>query len=46
MPVRVGEKQQLQIIRPTTAWQTMKSPLKKSEFAVATDLYFVDVSKL
>jgi len=46
MPIRVGEKERWQIIRPTTAWQTMKSLLKKSEFAVATDLYFVDVSKL
>jgi aminopeptidase N len=46
MPVRVGEKQRWQIIRPTTAWQTMKSPLKKSEFAVATDLYYLDVKKL
>ncbi len=46
MPVRVGQKERWQIIRPTTVWQTMKSPLKKSEFAVATDLYFVDVSKL
>jgi aminopeptidase N len=46
MPVRVGEKDRWQIIRPTTAWQTMKSQLKKAEFAVATDLYFVDVSKL
>jgi aminopeptidase N len=46
MPVRVGEKDHWQIIRPTTAWQTMKSQLKKAEFAVATDLYFVNVSKL
>jgi aminopeptidase N len=45
MPVRVGEKERWRIIRPTTVWQTMKSPLKKSEFAVATDLYYVDVKK-
>jgi aminopeptidase N len=46
MPVRVGEKDRWQIIHPTTSWQTMKSPLKKDEFAVATDLYYVDVNKL
>src|SRR5437867_12670704 len=46
MPVRVGTKDNWQIIQPTTNWQTMKTPLKKDEFAVATDLYFVEVSKL
>ncbi len=45
MPVRVGTKDQWQIISPTTEWKTMKTPLKQAEFAVATDLYFVDVSK-
>ena len=45
MPIRVGEKTRWQIVQPTTTWQTMKTNLKKSEFAVATDLYFVNVSK-
>ncbi|HBB97068.1 MAG TPA: peptidase M1 [Blastocatellia bacterium] len=45
MPVRVGTKERWQTIRPTVNWQTMKTPLKKDEFAVATDLYFIDVSK-
>jgi aminopeptidase N len=45
MPVRVGTKDKWQLIRPTTEWQTMKTPLKKAEFGVATDLYFVAVSK-
>jgi aminopeptidase N len=45
MPVRVGTKERWQTIRPTANWQTMKTPLKKDEFAVATDLYFIDVSK-
>jgi aminopeptidase N len=45
MPVGVGAKDHWQIIQPTTSWQTMKTPLKKAEFAVATDLYFVAVSK-
>jgi aminopeptidase N len=45
MPVGVGTKDHWLIIQPTTNWQTMKTPLKKAEFAVATDLYFVGVSK-
>jgi aminopeptidase N len=45
MPIGVGTKDHWQIIEPTTSWQTMKTPLKKAEFAVATDLYFVGVSK-
>jgi aminopeptidase N len=46
MPVRVGAKDHWQIIQPTTSWQTMKSPKKKADFEVATDLYFINVSKL
>jgi len=45
MPVRVGTRDNWQIIRPTTEWKTMKTSLKKDAFQVATDLYFVDVSK-
>jgi aminopeptidase N len=45
MPVRVGAKDNWQIIQPTTEWKTMKSPFKRDEFAVATDLYYIDVSK-
>ena len=45
MPIRVGKKTDWQIIQATTYWQTMKTPLKKDEFDVATDLYFVNVSK-
>ena len=46
MPIRVGVKDHWQIVQPTAEWQTMKTPLKKDEFEVATDLYFVTVSKL
>jgi aminopeptidase N len=46
MPIRVGAKDHWQIVQPTAEWQTMKTPLKKDEFEVATDLYFVTVSKL
>ena len=45
MPIRVGKKTDWQIIQATTYWQTMKTQLKKNEFDVATDLYFVNVSK-
>ena len=45
MPVRVGVANKWQIIRPTTNWQEMKTGLRKAEFEVATDLYYVNVSK-
>jgi len=45
MPVRVGDKDHWQIITPTTAWQTMPTNLTKDAFDVATDLYFVNVTK-
>ena len=45
MPIRVGEPGNWQMIRPTTDWQTMKTPLKKDDFEVATDLYYVNVTK-
>ena len=46
MPIRVGDKEHWQIMQPTAEWQTMKTPLKKDEFEVATELYFVTVTKL
>jgi aminopeptidase N len=46
MPVRVGTKGQWQIIQPASEWKTMQTPLKKEEFEVATDLYYVNVSKM
>jgi hypothetical protein len=45
MPVRVGKKENWQIIQPTIEWKTMPTQLKKDEFDVATDLYFINVSK-
>jgi aminopeptidase N len=45
MPIRVGEPGRWTTIRPTTAWAVMKTPLKKDAFAVATDLYYVNVIK-
>jgi aminopeptidase N len=45
MPVRVGKKDAWQVIQPTTEWKTMPTTLSKDDFDVATDLYFVNVSK-
>ena len=45
MPVQVGTKAQWQVIQPTNEWQSMKTSLKKDVFEVATELYFVEVSK-
>jgi aminopeptidase N len=46
MPVRVGSRDHWQVVRPTTAWKTMKTPLRKDKFEVATDLYYVNVAWL
>jgi hypothetical protein len=44
MPIRVGSPGARQIIQPTTtSWKTLRTPLKKDAFQVATDLYFVNV---
>jgi aminopeptidase N len=45
MPVRVGREGSWQIIEGTTQRKTMSTSLKKDDFEVATDLYYVNVSK-
>jgi aminopeptidase N len=45
MPIKVGTKDNWQVVQPTAEWKIMNTTLKKDEFAVATDLYFVNVSK-
>jgi aminopeptidase N len=45
MPVGVGTKDHWQIIEPTAEWKVMKTALKKEDFQVATDLYFIGVTK-
>jgi len=45
MPVRVGKQDKWQIIHATADWQTMPNSLKRDEFSVATDLYYVEVTK-
>jgi hypothetical protein len=46
MPIKAGTPDHWEIIQPTTEWKTMKTPLKKDDFQVATDLYYVNVNKL
>ena len=45
MPIRVGERGKWIVIRPTTDWALMKTPLQKGTFEVATDLYYVNVAR-
>jgi len=45
MPVRVGKSGNWQIVHATSDWQTMRTTLKKDEFDVATDLYYVNVTR-
>jgi aminopeptidase N len=47
MPIKVGRKDDWQIVQPTTTeWKTLSTPLNKDDFQVATDLYYVNVQKL
>jgi aminopeptidase N len=43
MPVKVGRRTDWQLIKPTKEWQNMKTGVKKEDFEVATDLYYIDV---
>ena len=45
MPVKAGRRAAWQTLRPTTEWQTLKTELRKEEFEVATDLYYIEVDK-
>jgi aminopeptidase N len=45
MPLKVGRRTNWQVIQPTTEWKTLKTDLKKEDFEVATDLYYIDVQK-
>jgi aminopeptidase N len=45
MPIKVGTAGKWETLRPTTDWQTAKTPLTKATAEVATDLYYVTVVK-
>ena len=44
MPIRAGRKGSLEVLHPTTDWKLLKTDIKKDDFAVATDLFYVNVS--
>lgn len=45
MPVEVGDPAHWQLLHPTLQWQTLKTPLSKDQFQVATDRYYINVDK-
>lgn len=45
MPVEAGDPDHWETLHPTLGWQTMKTPLTKDQFQVATNLYYVYVNK-
>jgi hypothetical protein len=45
MPVKVGRAGEWQTIQPTGDWKVLATPLPRDEFEVATDLYYVNVTK-
>ena len=45
MPIRVGSQGNWQTITPTTDWKAMPNTVAKEAFDVATDLYYVNVTK-
>ena len=46
MPVRAGDPNAWQLVRPTSEWQMMPWAGKPTDFEVATDLYYVYVDRL
>ena len=45
MPIRVGTPDRWQIVKPTAAWQTLKTPIRKEDFQIPADLYYVWVAR-
>ena len=45
MPVKVGGPAHWQTITPSVDWQVMPTTLSPEQFQVATDLFYIDVSK-
>lgn len=46
MPVKVGTKNNWTVIYPTTVWKSMDTAVKLEDFQVATDLFYVEFSKV
>ena len=45
MPVQAGDPRHWGALHPTTEWQVLETPLSREQFHVATDLFYVNVSK-
>jgi aminopeptidase N len=45
MPVKAGRRDRWTRLTPTTTWQTLRWTGSKDEFAVATELFYINVSK-
>ena len=45
MPVKVGAKTKWTIVHPTAEWKSLPAPVARTEFAVATDLYYINVAR-
>jgi hypothetical protein len=46
MPIRVGEADHWQLIQPSaTKWTTMSSSVRKEDFTVDSNFYYVNVVK-
>ena len=44
MPIRSGTPGNWTSLEPTTSWQVMRTSLSRQQFAVPTDLYYVNVT--
>jgi aminopeptidase N len=45
MPVKAGRPGAWDVLHPTTDWKLLKTQIKKDEFGVATDLFYVNVTR-
>ena len=45
MPIQAGDPTHFQILHPNTEWQSLETPLTRDEFMVATNRFYVNVSK-
>jgi aminopeptidase N len=45
MPVKAGRKGAWDVLHPTTDWKLLKTQIKKDEFDVATDLFYINLVK-
>ena len=45
MPVQAGDPAHWTTLHPTRDWQVVRTPLTKEQFQVATDLFYINVSK-